>query len=306
MKILLATDGSPHAQAAESLLLTLPVPADSELHLVSVLETPLWRSDAASEHAALREELAGYRREIEERIDREVNALSRRFASVTSEVREGHAVEQICTAADEQKADLIVAGARGGSRIPRWLVGGTTDRLARHAPCDVLIVRPGGEDQAPPHVCRRVLVAIDGSLSARGAVERLASLPLGDDCEVIVFQVLAVVRSFRMDIVGEISDLWEAERRQAHADLAWAAKRLRTATPNVKTVLHEAEYVSDEILTLARKNAADLIVVGHQGRSRVTQFLLGSVSAAVLRHSECSVWIVRTEEPSSDASPSRQ
>ncbi|QDU40198.1 Universal stress protein [Maioricimonas rarisocia] len=297
MKILLATDGSSHAQAAESLLQALPVPADSELSLISVLEAPPWRSEAASEHAALRQELAGYRREVEERLDREVGALQSRFASVTSEVREGHVVEQICAAAGEQNANLIVAGARGGSRIPRWLVGGTTDKLARHAPCDVLVVRPGEKDGATPNTLRRILVAIDGSPSSRGAVERLASLPLEDDCEVIVFQVLAVVRSFRMDILEESSDLWEAERRQAHEDLAWAAERLRNVTPNVKTVLHEAEYVSDEILTLAQQKSVDLIVVGHQGRSRVTQFLLGSVSAAVLRHAGCSVWIVRSEEP---------
>jgi len=296
MKILLATDGSSHAQAAESLLTGLPVPSDSELCLVAVVEAPTWQSDVANEHAALREELAGYRREVEERLEREVERLKSRFGRVSGVVLSGNVVEQICQLATDRQADLIVAGARGGSKIRRWLLGGTSDRLARHAPCDVLVVRPRDDSAEPARGLKRVLVAIDGSASSRGAVERLASLPLGEECEVIVFQVLAVVRSFRMDIVEQSGDLWEAERRQAHDDLNWAADRLRPVTPHVRTVLHEAEYVADEILTVAEEHRADLIVVGHQGRSRVSQFLLGSVSSAVLRHAESSVWVVRTED----------
>lgn len=293
MKILLATDGSSHAQAAESLLARLPLPPDSELALVSVIDAPVWRSDAAGERAAVREELAGYRREVEERLDREVACLKAQFPNVSSVVRTGNVVEQICTVATERQADLIVAGARGGSGIRRWLLGGMSDRLTRHAPCDVLVVRPDNQTTGQP---KRILVAVDGSAASRAAVERLASLPLAEECEVIVVQVLAVVRSFGMDFVEKSGELWEAERRHAHDDLAWAQQCLKPVTQNVRTVLHEAENVSDEILAVAAQHDVDLIMVGHQGRSRVSQFLLGSVSSAVLRHAECSVWVVRTED----------
>lgn len=120
MKILLATDGSSHAQAAESLLTSLPVPSDSELCLVAVVESPTWQSDVASEHAALREELAGYRREVEERLEREVERLKSRFGRVSGVVLSGNVVEQICQLATDRQADLIVAGA---GEVRRFVAG---------------------------------------------------------------------------------------------------------------------------------------------------------------------------------------
>lgn len=44
-----------------------------------------------------------------------------------------------------------------------------------------------------------------------------------------------------------------------------------------------------EIETYAREKSIDLIVLGQSNRSRVSELLLGSVSAHVIRHSDCPV-----------------
>jgi len=53
----------------------------------------------------------------------------------------GHAAEEIIREATEQKADLIVMGRRGGSRIERWLLGSVSKRVLSYAPCSVAVVR---------------------------------------------------------------------------------------------------------------------------------------------------------------------
>ena len=49
--------------------------------------------------------------------------------------------EPVTSAKPEVEADLIIAGARGVSLLERLTVGSVADRLLKHAPCSVLLVR---------------------------------------------------------------------------------------------------------------------------------------------------------------------
>lgn len=53
----------------------------------------------------------------------------------------GHVVEEILKTANEDNFDLIVIGVQGMSKIKKFLVGSVSDRVTRHAPCPVLVVR---------------------------------------------------------------------------------------------------------------------------------------------------------------------
>jgi nucleotide-binding universal stress UspA family protein len=57
------------------------------------------------------------------------------------DVQSGIPYEQIVKDATEMGIDLIVMAARGKTGIKEHLLGGTADRVIRHAACDVLIVR---------------------------------------------------------------------------------------------------------------------------------------------------------------------
>jgi nucleotide-binding universal stress UspA family protein len=57
-------------------------------------------------------------------------------------VAQGSAYERIIERAEEVGADLIVVPAQSGHRQgDRWLLGPNAARVARHAPCSVLLVR---------------------------------------------------------------------------------------------------------------------------------------------------------------------
>jgi nucleotide-binding universal stress UspA family protein len=53
----------------------------------------------------------------------------------------GNPAAEIIQAAEREGADLIVLGQRGRSAISRFIEGSVTDRVVRHATCDVLVVR---------------------------------------------------------------------------------------------------------------------------------------------------------------------
>jgi nucleotide-binding universal stress UspA family protein len=59
------------------------------------------------------------------------------------EVRLGQPAEEIVVAATESKCDLIVISTRGITGLDRYLIGSVADRVARFAPCPVILLRPG-------------------------------------------------------------------------------------------------------------------------------------------------------------------
>lgn len=57
-------------------------------------------------------------------------------------VRSGRAYHEITEAARMLKVDLIIISTHGRSGLKRALLGSSTERVVRHAPCPVLVVRP--------------------------------------------------------------------------------------------------------------------------------------------------------------------
>jgi len=56
-------------------------------------------------------------------------------------VRQGRAFDQIAAVARTLAADLIIIATHGYTGLKHVLLGSTAERVARHAPCPVLILR---------------------------------------------------------------------------------------------------------------------------------------------------------------------
>ncbi len=67
-------------------------------------------------------------------------------------VREGIPDQEIANVARELEADLIILATNGHTGLSHVLLGSTTERVVRHAPCPVLVVREKG---ARKHSLRR-------------------------------------------------------------------------------------------------------------------------------------------------------
>jgi universal stress protein A len=64
--------------------------------------------------------------------------------------RIGRAFDEITAAAREQKADLIVISTHGYSGVKHVVLGSVAERVVRHAPCPVLVVREHERDFVEP------------------------------------------------------------------------------------------------------------------------------------------------------------
>ena len=87
----------------------------------------------------------------------------------------------------------------------------------------------------------------------------------------------------------------------AGEDSATAERQLRATKPDVEDVEFERRFVrhsdaAEGLLTLARDESADLIVMGTNGRTGLMRVLMGSVAERVLREATCPVMTVKVPE----------
>jgi nucleotide-binding universal stress UspA family protein len=64
-----------------------------------------------------------------------------RGLALHSVVVRGHAADAIVRYAETEGINLVVVGQHGHSRIARFFLGSTSDRVSEHTPCTVMIVK---------------------------------------------------------------------------------------------------------------------------------------------------------------------
>jgi nucleotide-binding universal stress UspA family protein len=86
------------------------------------------------------------RENAEELLNSMIEDLDLCDMSVEKEVLFGEPYIEILNAAEREKADLIVMGNRGFSRIKRFFVGSVTQRVISAAECPVLVIHTDSKD----------------------------------------------------------------------------------------------------------------------------------------------------------------
>ena len=304
MNILIATDGSEYADHALDFMLRFPFPRDSKMTVLSVVgDIPMLPAelDALSEAQieSLEQANRRLREEAEELVEREGRRLREDGWPGETMVRTGKPVDQILRVAEEIDADLIVLGSHGARMAKRFLLGSVSDRVLEYAPCSVLIVKRKDGAELPAAIepgtnaPYRIMLAYDISDAAHEALELCSSLPLEQNSEISVVNVMPMITAYRQDVRQHINSIWLQKKQVMQAELEKAVRSLKWATRNVTTQLREAESVSDDILIAAEEAGSDLIMVGCKDKSAIKRFLLGSITHRTARYAECSVWAVR-------------
>src|SRR5438132_5772890 len=136
-KILVANDGSPGALKALAAAIELAKRDGAALHMVTVEELPRF--------PATIDEVEEEKAEANHRLV-PVTEAARAQAQMSGIAMEahlipGHPVHAIVALINEQRFDLLVIGFMGHTRLYEQIIGSTTERLVRLAPCAVLVVK---------------------------------------------------------------------------------------------------------------------------------------------------------------------
>jgi nucleotide-binding universal stress UspA family protein len=227
-----------------------------------------------------------------------------KFSPDNCHVEAGRPYEEVCKLAREIAADLIVMATRGESGLKHLLLGSTTERVIRFAPCPVLV--PRGKDYGAALALgeksklkiRKILVPVDFSECSLTGVRYAAFLA---KCFAARLKLLHVVARHdyafaSQGFAGEITRLTEAVRERAKKQMT----ELRGSSL-LQGVSCEAEIpigsAITEICSQGAKDDADLTVISTHGRTGFRRALIGSVAEQVARYAEHPVLIVPSREP---------
>jgi nucleotide-binding universal stress UspA family protein len=136
-KILVAIDGSPASEKALEAAVDLMRHYQADLTAVGVAVLP--------EVVGMVDEVDELRQSADDRFrqigEAAVNYARSRGVGLRFVVLRGHVADAILRYAEAEEVGLIVLGQHGHSRIARFLLGSTSDRVSEHCHCSVLIVK---------------------------------------------------------------------------------------------------------------------------------------------------------------------
>ena len=188
------------------------------------------------------------------------------IADVTTRLRIGDIVEEV--AAYEADADMVVIGKRGeAADFVKLGLGANLERIVRSSRKPVFVAARAFTP------VKRFLIAFDGGVSSRKAVDHVAASPLfaGLSCSLLM--------------AG-------ADTPATRAPLAEAQATLEAAGYDVYAAIVEGPA---DLLIASAVEAEDigLLVMGAYGHSRIRNLIIGSTTAEMIRLCKIPVMLFR-------------
>jgi nucleotide-binding universal stress UspA family protein len=145
VRLLIGVDGSSDAAAAVQAVAARDWPTGSVVRLVAVLDARM-RTALASTHPLVEAWTAAGDTDEQSWVPKMVDAMAEplrnRGLIVSSVIQEGNPKQVLLDEAEQWGADCLFVGARGLSRVERFLLGSVSAAVAARAYCSVEVVRP--------------------------------------------------------------------------------------------------------------------------------------------------------------------
>jgi len=141
-RILVGCDFSADSDLAIQYGLSLAQEFQTELYLAHVLEPSVYKDMLAHRAGDTDPGREGLREKLTQKLRGLVPEDAKQWCTPETLLLAGQPSDELTKYALVHEVDLIVLGVRGHSVMESLLVGSTTDRVVRQAPCPVLSVRP--------------------------------------------------------------------------------------------------------------------------------------------------------------------
>lgn len=142
---------------------------------------------------------------------------------------------------------------------------------------------------------QRILVPIDGSATSEYALDEAIKFAQQQNAQIKLVHVLEDVWYFDTESCSNYSELVDSMKRHGEKILKQAQNKLQQVGIAVEIKLLEArgERIAHVIVTEAKNNLANLIIIGTHGRSGFSRMLLGSVAESVVRAAHIPILLIR-------------
>ncbi len=195
-------------------------------------------------------------------------------------------------------ADLVVVG-RSKNKERKSVV---TQRLARRAPCQVLIVPEGSYERLKHrHGVKTLLVPIDFSDYSAMALERAIDIArlnkkrLGNEVKIICQHVFTLPSGYHLSGKTE-EEFAEIMKKNAQASYEEFIKEIDTKGTHIEVVYSQDtnDDLTSDIRDLATELDVDGIIIGSKGRTATAAFFLGSTAENLItNNTQFTLLVVR-------------
>ncbi len=307
-RILVPLDGSARAESAIPVAARIARAYGASITLLRIAETPVdYGPYLAPPASYAKEAIEADIARLKEYLEKAVQAEALEGIDVEVKALFGAVAPTIIAAAEVYHASLIVMCSHGYTGFKRWMLGSVADKIARHAPVPILILRegmplPATEAKEPV----RALVALDGSPLSEAVFEPVAYLVAGlayttsHQGELDLLRVIDLPSgSYTGKSQTHVTSLSRDEAMlTAQEYLKSLAARLdegglANLDITVKIAVESDPDVAEAIIKQAEGGAVDLIAMATHGRGGMQHFVMGSITERVLHHSKLPLLIVR-------------
>jgi nucleotide-binding universal stress UspA family protein len=293
-RIMVPVDGSLFAEAAVPIAAQLAERHGAEVHLVFV--KALGDTDRSPKPLG-----GGYAEYPERRLRPIAHRLRLdRQIKVVIGSPQGSVVEALARYAMEIHADLIAMATHGRSGVSRAVAGSFADDLLHAVDVPLLLLRPGETGLAREESFGRILVGLDGSTDAEGALATACALAKAAGATLVLAEVvvpvpveasLAVTAGIVITDTEATQRLVDAATRYLEGVAAGILERdgiTAEVVVDVGMAVPSLAFAAGSIVNLARDMKIDLVVLTTRER-RGSRLLLRSVADRVLHETDCAL-----------------
>ncbi|MBI5050133.1 MAG: universal stress protein [Nitrospirae bacterium] len=144
----------------------------------------------------------------------------------------------------------------------------------------------------------KILLPVDGSKYSMEALKIAVDYAKTKGANICLINVMPYIEGIDLEISAlEREKIKESLEKRADYIVQQACGRL--AADDVIAVCRAvvaSTSVSDAIIDFAEKEKIDLIIIGSRGLSPSSRFKMGSIASRVVKHSPCSIYVVKLPE----------
>ncbi|MGB9937603.1 MAG: universal stress protein [Methanobacterium sp.] len=145
-KILIPTDGSIHSSNAARHAIEIACQMKADIIALSVIDNHYL--ELTAQYSAINRLESSFVNNAKDNLEKVRGMLTEARIEgkcledipIITKIREGNPAGEILRISDEEGIDLIVMGRGGRKGVSRFLMGSTTSKVVRSAPCPVLTV----------------------------------------------------------------------------------------------------------------------------------------------------------------------